>query len=677
MDPITEQIAHFIGHWQLAVEEGRLRQSFDEIEPVAPQPEDQSNLAGVSVRLSAPHELAPYDPGLTYRPAPPAQPNLDPAPHYDVRASVVEPEGSRLDIEYPEIPDMGGFRGSLTLLFPNPGSVVIITVQTAFLDDDDLLLNGAGASFRDPAVFHDALVGLASDAQALAGFTLPALGSEASFAELSREIALRVDAAAPASAAGAEIWIAEDAEVSGITVNGVKLEEAPVWSDHLPLHLRPAEKGAEDEDTAEGDDEDDDSAEDEDTPAPGDSGNPPGAHDFSRDFEGDGTDGADADQVDPGHTAIAGANSLINEVAIASSWLDASVFAVRGDVLQLDAISQVNVLLDHDAVMGSAVASASTSMNVAEIVTVSSEDGTEPGGDGLPASWHVTRISADIIQTNWVEQYTFATDFDRAEVVLSGNATHLGLGGNEIVNATILNEIGYQWDLIFVGGDMIDVTAITQENVLLDSDTVTASGPAGASVSTADNLLWNGVTLAKTGIDQFAALTEKFAEAAQDLAEGAETIAREVAQDALFKGTEMLRVLQIDGDFITLNSLKQTNILGDADQIHLAMESLAEALQTKLVAGSNALLNLASVEEHGIDSVIMAGGQVYSDALLYQAELIELDAAPTGVGLSSLAGEAVAFLADGMIDETSEGSIAPTSGAEGPADLDVMQTMLA
>ncbi len=174
-------------------------------------------------------------------------------------------------------------------------------------------------------------------------------------------------------------------------------------------------------------------------------------------------------------------------------------------------------------------------------------------------------------------------------------------------------------------------------------------------------------------------MTERFAAEADRLAEGAETLSREIAQDAIFAGREALRALHIDGDLVKINLFEQTNIVGDADQIRMAMEALQEDLEAEMqvIAGSNALLNLASVTEHGVDTKIMAGGKVYDDALIYQAEFIDTGALPTGVAMTGLAGEAVAFLADGMLEAAPVADeIVPTSESEFAGHADVMQTAL-
>jgi hypothetical protein len=76
---------------------------------------------------------------------------------------------------------------------------------------------------------------------------------------------------------------------------------------------------------------------------------------------------------------------------------------------------------------------------------------------------------------------------------------------------------------------------------------------------------------------------------------------------------------------------------------------LATGRAVQLVTGSNAQLNAAQIHDIGLDSEIMVGGETYNEALIYQAQLLDPDAPPTGVGLTPLTSEAVAFLADDML----------------------------
>ncbi|WP_157059013.1 hypothetical protein [Loktanella sp. 5RATIMAR09] len=115
--------------------------------------------------------------------------------------------------------------------------------------------------------------------------------------------------------------------------------------------------------------------------------------------------------------------------------------------------------------------------------------------------------------------------------------------------------------------------------------------------------------------------------------------------------------------------------------MHLALDGFeaATGASPTVTTGSNSTINIATINAYGTDSHVAVQGEVYSDALLYQAELIDTDADPLGVDMPALATEAVAFLADDMLSPDIGPADAPiiATSAESTATPDVMQTMLA
>ena len=108
------------------------------------------------------------------------------------------------------------------------------------------------------------------------------------------------------------------------------------------------------------------------------------------------------------------------------------------------------------------------------------------------------------------------------------------------------------------------------------------------------------------------------------------------------------------------------------------MFTTAEGAEVTVTSGSNLQVNAASIVAQGLDSTVMAGGEAYSDALIYQAELIDDCAPPAGVQMDKLATEAVAFLADDMIGPAPTDDCGPSVQVDDcPGTVDVMQTMLA
>lgn len=689
LDPATQAISRFLGIFDLVIEEGRLRQDHLKFK-LKPLSEDAPEaIAGISAQLVIGGQIGGFDPDLAYSPPAPAMKTVETGPIFHHDALQVPPLALPPDMVTATPQDMmpsGMSIGQSGGFSDGPSSVVAVTIQVAFLVDDDLLLDGMGADFTSVPALHAMLDALDTVAEGLQGFDLDAVQDVSGWMGQVTAVLEQFDQPSDVPtppAAEEHVHRGEDAQ--GLIVDGAEAQEAPDWSDILPLHLRPDEEPEPDAPASDVDQETppdlsasngetivrtstgvEDKTETTGTPE----------HDFSRDFTG-----RDDPEEPAGDAIVAGGNLAINEVGVGSQWIDASVIVVRGDVAKVQAVSQVNVLLEDDSIDGSAVAEESAALNIADIRTVSSDSDDDAGGDdgGLPSDWQLYRLSTDLYQVNWTKQVTYVTDFDRAEVTFSAQMTFIGLGGNEIVNSTILNEFGYRFDLMFVAGDMIDATIISQKNVLFDSDDVSAG--TGNGMSLGDNLLYNKATIDTTGVDAFAQMAAPFAAAADDLAQGMNTLDGDVVGDEMFAGKDALQVLQIDGDLVKLNLFEQENIIGDADQLRLDMQRIGEdcAAQAKVVAGSNALVNIATVTESGVDSIIMASGTVYDDALIHQAEWFDTDARAEGVKMAGLTNDAVAaFLRDhAPVSDDAGNAIAPTTAYDDASNLDVMQGVLA
>ncbi|WP_148377042.1 type I secretion protein ATPase [Maritimibacter fusiformis] len=683
MDRVTEIIAHMIGIFHITLEEERMRDVYDKFKTLKAKEQDLKSPDGVDIKFEAKYTLGDYYPELRYSDTPPNPPVVNDVPNFfDVFFPWFSPIHIIVQNIHPPFFPLWGHGQSLMVLEP-PSSVVVITHQSSFLSDNDVLRTGEGdMAFTDPAIYLAELQTYEMIAAAIASpldvdMIMPGETAGADAIALHDHIGT----VEPVALTGVSATVLHGADAAGMHVNGEVADEMPDLDDVLPAYMRD-------------DDEDTDSA----APAEGEGeGEGEGAeeaddHEWPDPFEGldDIGGGGGPFEIDDGHAVVAGANLLVNQASIISAWLDAPVISVMGDVVNLDVISQVNVLVDHDVgsigqVTGSVALNAASFSFTSTSPEPDDTEGEEKHGGradtGLPANWAVTRISGDLINVNKVVQYTFQTDNDFAEISFGSTNTYIGLGDNSVVNLTNLLEIGFGFDLIMVGGNMISVNWINQINVLIDNDNVTYTGIAPTSISGDDNLLFNAAMISGVGVDGYAAMQDNFAKAADDLAEGGENIDRSVAHDSVFEGVDILRVLYIDGDFTTINWIEQTNILGDSDQVHLALDDFQAATGgvVNVTAGSNAVVNMASINEYGVDSKVMVGGEVYDDALLYQAELIDTDADPLGVNMPSLASEAVVFLADDMMTTDTgplEGPIAPTA-PESTTSPDMMQTMLA
>ena len=359
----------------------------------------------------------------------------------------------------------------------------------------------------------------------------------------------------------------------------------------------------------------------------------------------------------PSVELTAGDNTLVNSVALTNYDTTAKVIAVAGDCVELNAIVQVNAWCDVDS-LGATVnewqlGGSTEAFNIAMFTHVGlpdEEEGSEPDG-GFPIDWVVTKIEGDLVLMNWIQQFTFMTDEDTSILSSSGVSTIVTAGDNTALNGVSLQTIGSYYDLIFVGGSFYDANIIHQMNVLVDNDLVGAVAgfetTGAASLSTSGNLLWNQAAIVD-GTADIGAMPDVYAAAYEGLVAGNSDAPGGLLQDALFGGLSALRVLYVTGDYLKLQYISQTNVLGDSDQVALAMDEILAHPEAEwtITTGDNELVNFATIVNNEATDTIYLGGQHYSDEVLIQAELISADPELMIQDPDKLVSEAVIFLDD-------------------------------
>ncbi|MFZ2099821.1 MAG: type I secretion protein [Oricola sp.] len=658
LDPITETIAHFIGSFHLAVEEARGRDFYDRFRAEKAKQENDPEIVVVGTASVAPYSLIDVDPDLRYIPF---SQSVEPLVARSWAKGDYQPvDSADTGAFHPHMPGhFDNFRFGLSqdyeyILTP-PGSVAVVAVQHNHIYDNDLVnMPGVDVDLTPTAAFDAGLHALSAEAGALdpiGKLDMPA--SESAIADLVEGIARIVDGLSGDGPAPEHVQVLASGDAfAGIHVNGVKAEEAPKLSEHMPQ-----------EDEAEA----------------------PASVAF---MEGEG-------QIDAvgSVTHDAGSNLLFNEVFMANNWVVSPVFAVMGDAVNVNMISQVNVWCDIDSIgagFASWVDPAAAQTQAFNIASVTMDLTSDPDAEdaeaptGFPQHWSVTRLDGNLVLLDWIQQLNFVTDHDATVLTHVGSQTMIQTGGNTSYNQFSLVELGAQYDLIFIGGGFYHANVIQQMNILLDNDFLWAANDFGVtgegSVSASGNLLWNQATIHTIGDTRFEGISDDFIAAARGVAGGDDAAVSGLLGNSAFAGTGFLNVLYISGDFLNMQYVSQTNILGDSDQVAMYRETLDAQMDGgwEISTGSNNLVNIATIVDAGVDGTVYAGGEIYSDALLYQAELICDDPLP-GIGdPSMLASEAVVFLADDMLDtggrdDHADCSPAPTDTAH----VDVMQTMLA
>lgn len=121
------------------------------------------------------------------------------------------------------------------------------------------------------------------------------------------------------------------------------------------------------------------------------------------------------------------------------------------------------------------------------------------GDDDAPQYWVTATLEGSLISMNWIEQFNLMSDNDIASITLQANKTLLLMGENGALNHVSLLELGMSYDLIIVDGQVINLNAILQTNVLLDDDRIMVSDGHGGRISSGDNLLINDATIHQVG----------------------------------------------------------------------------------------------------------------------------------------------------------------------------------
>ena len=330
MDRTTEAIAHFAGSFDLTDDALRIRIDL----PDGPRPGD-GDVAPPAIHTFATHFRFPYEPegfvpGLDYTATPVAAQAPIPADFAATLRTSLEPLSAVLQAatsggrfhDIPAAPTRTSPQeGETKLLVPVPNSYAGVTIQVVRLSDDDLYLEGGWAGFAAPAAAVSRLHDLAEDADAAHVFAFPALsgqtGSWAEFAAAARNV---VDTdQGPLSGDGFETVTLRADAASGIVVTGGAEEDMPLWSELLPVFLRDEDGG----DGAGGETEDRDGE----LAAP--------RNQAGSEYEAGTADAEDLSGL------VTGGNEAVNEVASTTTWIDAPIISVMGDVWKIDAISQI------------------------------------------------------------------------------------------------------------------------------------------------------------------------------------------------------------------------------------------------------------------------------------------------------------------------------------------------
>ncbi|MBY5318472.1 hypothetical protein [Rhizobium leguminosarum] len=676
IEKISEIIAHFIGLFEMTTDEMRLRTNYAEgAGPGADGPAlpDQD---AFTAAFSSDLQLKDYDPGINYKSGS-YEIEFGPARHF---GRVFEESLEKLaaiagkDIPLPHFGDPTDIvlrdEPELTV-FAGPGSAISHVLQVNALYDDDYLdmTDGVHAP-RDTSFVIERLADFSTKAEIFTPFaSLHRTDTYDGALKIAEDLESYIQNAQNTEDSGATSlgtdatheFVRLDPEVNDtVYINGKAETDIPVLDDFLP-----------DRGLAKLPEEPDDTQ-------------------------------TSIEQDDPSGNSLevtAGANVLVNVASVIHTGVIASVTAVMGNYHQIDAVSQAFVYSDNDEI-ASALRSSGHSdeeagtiaKNIAvfEQSTFEASSHAEPdlAEPTFPNNWRVSVIDGDVSFVQWIEQYHFVTDNDTMTVTTSGSEATVLTGGNTSINFSSFFQMGLQYDLVIIGGNVLDINSITQVSLLYDNDWVRAEGDLdpGAALQTGNNLIWNFASIHNVGTGgPFEAMPDYMVDTQKAIEDRDPNMPEGLSFDANFQGYAGLNVLYITGNLYDMTIIKQVSILGDSDDVTQAASTILENNPDATVTidtGSNAVVNIAEIVDYdSFGQTTYLAGQLYSDAILIQGGLVEHDTTQPQPADDRLANEVIAFLdnddpagcdcADGVINAGNDFSWSSTHPA------DVMQSMVA
>lgn len=632
LDRTEEAIAHFIGFFEVRFEQAWHLQSYTAFD-VLPQPSSTPTLPDVPAPFSENYLLGDFEPGFIYRPSvsgltPTTIRNEVGIALPDVPVPANTP-GARWNHD---LPGAGADTINYRITLPEVetlGSVAHLINQGIELSDNDYFgVGGHGLRFTPAPVDAAAAIGLYETARELTPLDGDALGEMPVDLEIfAAELAEALEGHEQEARDGQTVFVEKQTNIEGIYVDGIEADETPDLEEYFSL-----------EDWLETDPHSDE---------------PPAPNAILTD---------EGWEIDASVKVETGGNVLVNNVFLQNLWTASGVTAVMGNHIEINAIIQINAWSDNDT-LTEAIAgwdqdpTQTQAFNIANFkrfdpAAETAEPNPEPAG-GFPEHWVVKTVEGDLMIMNWLQQFTFMQDNDIGILSSSGATTAVYSGQNIAYNDISIYELGFSYDLIMIGGSCYDVNVIEQMNILFDDDLVGAMAGfqtgGSASYATSGNLLWNNAHIYNVGgASRFDALPDAYRDASNALAGGNDGLNDGVLSDPAFAGFGALRVLYITGDLINMQYARMTNILGDSDQIALAMNAHGGHLNAdwSVMTGSNVLINNASILDLDSTGRTYVGGEQYSQDVLVQADIISTDPYFGTQDPDALVNEAVAFLTD-------------------------------
>ncbi len=348
----------------------------------------------------------------------------------------------------------------------------------------------------------------------------------------------------------------------------------------------------------------------------------------------------------PGAAQIieSGSNEVVNIAVIADVNHLSGTMVIVGDHYTTDAIVQVTVLMDEDAVSHAGLGAFTIETHGNEMYNVAKFLQSDFGVPSFAGSnvfagleWNVDVFEGDLYDVHSVTQSSWLKDNDITYQGVTDNTFQVFAGANGQFNISTLEALGSTYDLIIVNGNYHHANLIYQKILLLDPDIVKVLGNGvgseddeapGSSISTGENFLFNEAVIENFGTTEVNDLTAELQALIDSLnaQDGVLDVSAGMGLPNFDDGS--FDVLVISGSYYDINVINQEIVATDVDTLMQFLPAEGEGdeyVPQTTDAGGNVLTNLGAIVTTGAAADYYVGGDQYDDEILIQAEIIVSD----------------------------------------------------
>lgn len=276
--------------------------------------------------------------------------------------------------------------------------------------------------------------------------------------------------------------------------------------------------------------------------------------------------------------------------------------------------------------------------------------------------WNVDVVEGNYYSVNAIVQMNYLLDNDIVVQKSADSHYELYSGGNEQGNLAQVFDGSIQYDLIIVAGAYHGMNVIFQNNILLNNDYIKmlADGAdPSQSVVSGQNELNNTATIENYGDDNFKSMNDNLESLVSAVGGGATTL--DPSYGKFIDGSGgVFNVLYVKGDYYDVNAVWQTNVVSDVNMVMQFLDPPSAAALARdadgtesqsVTSGKNLLTNDVAIIDVGATNTFV-NGEVYGDTILVQANLLPDDKGNVlAQDAQALVPELIAFVNDSQ-DET-------------------------